>query len=371
MHQAVKEKINFGEGFVKLSVVFLSDWLANPYKRLLASHLNKEGIEVEEFFRSNIFLPKTIRFIGFGQPGILHLHTLHPLLVGRNSLKQVLKICLFILQILILKISGTRTVWTVHEWSNKLASRKLNISPRTTRLLGYFIDAMITHCPSTCEEVRQAFRVKDKVFVIPHGNYIETYENNLDPQQARQTLNIPADCFTFLLFGSIYPYKGYLEAIDIFKQLKAENAILIIAGKPQEDGLQEEILAKIGNSKNILFVPKRIPDEEVQLYMNAADCVLVPYKVFTTSGMAILAMSFGRVCIAPNVGFFKDMLDEKGSFLYDSAQSDGLQQAMQKAIDHSDQIAAMGQHNYALAQQWNWDFVAKETIKVYQSCFKF
>ena len=125
---------------------------------------------------------------------------------------------------------------------------------------------------------------------------------------------------------------------------------------------------KIKNTNNIICELSRIPDDDIQIYMNASDCVLVPYKVFTTSGIAILAMSFARVCIAPRIGFFQDMLDESGSFLYDSDDNDRLLNAMEVAIEKKDNILEMGKHNLKLAEQWDWKDIAGKIYHLYEYC---
>jgi hypothetical protein len=41
---------------------------------------------------------------------------------------------------------------------------------------------------------------------------------------------------------------------------------------------------------------------------------------------------------------------------------------MKQAIEKRDKLLDMGKHNLKLAEQWNWDYVADETIKIYQGC---
>jgi glycosyltransferase involved in cell wall biosynthesis len=81
-------------------------------------------------------------------------------------------------------------------------------------------------------------------------------------------------------------------------------------------------------------------------------------------------MSFGRACIAPNVGFFSDVLDEFGAILYDSTHPEGLLFAMKDAIEKKNNLLEMGKHNFELAEQWNWNYVAEETLKIYQHCLE-
>jgi glycosyltransferase involved in cell wall biosynthesis len=257
----------------------------------------------------------------------------------------------------------------VHEWHDKVADGNHNISPWRARIIGKFLRAIITHCDTTKQEIIQAFSLKeDKVFMIPHGNYIGYYKNQISRLDARKILGVPAENFIFLLLGYIYRYKGVLEAIDSFQNLQQEEISLVIAGKTDEEQLQEMIREKIKDYPNILFVPGRVPEDEIQIYMNACDCVVLPYKVFTSSGVALLAMSFGRACIAPNVGFFSDVLDESRAILYDSTYEEGLLEAMKCAIEKKKDILEMGKYNLKLAEQWNWNYVADETFKIYQWC---
>ena len=76
-------------------------------------------------------------------------------------------------------------------------------------------------------------------------------------------------------------------------------------------------------------------------------------------------MSFEKACIAPRMGYFNDVLDNAGSFLYDPDSSNGLMFAMKSAIEHRNQLTDMGRHNFQKVQQWSWEYVAKETLKVY------
>lgn len=335
--------------------------------------MRSHGAKVTEYEWATFFLPLVLRA---GKPNVLHLHTLHPFLRGRSSISRFIKLCVFVAQIAALRILGVKTAWTVHEWTDKIGTGTDEIPTYSCMLIGQCLNAFIVHCKSTGAQIETAFRIngRHKVHVVPHGNYIGCYPNEIVRSQARAEIGLAEATVAFLLFGDLYRYKGALDSIDAFKSIDQTSVSLIIAGKPRQDGLEKEILERIEGHDNITFVPERVADDAVQTYMNAADCVLVPYTVFTTSGVAILAMSFGRVCIAPNVGFFNDMLSDAGAFLYDSAanganapgESD-LAKAMSKAVEARTRLLEMGEHNLGLAQAWNWNHVGKLTLAAYQS----
>lgn len=350
-----------------INVVFLSIFNGNHYKELMVKNLNAKGVQVEDYLPSVIFLPK---IFSEGKPDLLHLHTLHYFFLGKNNLNRLIKSVVFISQILIVRLLGIKIVWTVHEWADRFGEGKQAIPPSATVILGKLFSAIITHCNTTKSELIKAFYLEntDKVLVVPHGNYLGSYENKISQLDARKYLGIPTENLVFLLFGNIHRTKGFLEAIEAFQSLQEERIFLLIAGYPAEDGLEELIKDKINNYDHISFEPKVVPDQEIQVYMNACDCVIVPYKVFTTSGVTILSMSFAKACMAPNIGFFSDVLDDAGSFLYDATDEDGLLHSLNKAIEKRDTLLDMGKHNLNLAMQWSWDYVAEETFNIYQRC---
>jgi glycosyltransferase involved in cell wall biosynthesis len=351
-----------------LKVVSLSYLCGNLYRELFINHLNSRGVQIADYLPTLLFLPKVIKD---GNINILHLHTLHYFFpAGRYQIVRLIKFFIFIIQIILLRLMGVKIVWTVHEWADRWGNGKNVIPPSWAAIIGRLFHAAIAHSDTTKDEIVKAFRLEnqDKVFVVLHGNYIGSYENTISQIEARKALGIPTDNLVFLLFGHIHRTKGFLEAIDAFKQLQENQISLLIAGYPAEEQIEELIRDKVEDNKDILFVPRKVPDEEIQIYMNACDCVLVPYKVFTTSGVTILSMSFGRACIAPRIGFFKDVLDDSGSFLYDSTHKDSLLQAMSCVIKKRESILDMGKHNLQLAEQWSWDYVAEETIKIYKRC---
>jgi glycosyltransferase involved in cell wall biosynthesis len=112
----------------------------------------------------------------------------------------------------------------------------------------------------------------------------------------------------------------------------------------------------------VTIVPEKVDDARIQYFMNASDAVVLPYRRSLTSGAAVLAMSFARPCIAPRIGCFGEMLDERGAFLY---RRGGLRDAMEEAMRRRDELPAMGEYNRARAAAWSWDAIAARTLAVY------
>ncbi len=343
----------------------------NPYQNQLIDNLKKIGVQVEvqkPFSSSTFFFPM---IISHWKPDILHLHWLEPSCIAPNWFLSLLKSISFLIQLAILKLIGVKLVWTVHNLKNHDNSN-LVLNNICTKTVIKFADAIITHCEAAKEELIKLFHVKnqDKIFVVPHGNYLEWYENKISRDAARKELDIKTSETVFLFLGLIRPYKGVPELIDRFNCLDNEDIRLVIAGKinSQDVELTDLINQKIAEDKRINFIPGYVEPEKIQLYMNACDVVVFPYRDILTSGAVMLAMSFGRACIAPRKGCLAEVLDDRGAFLYNLADDNGLTQAMNAALHKQPEILAMGQHNQQLAEKYSWKNIAELTLDVYLYC---
>jgi glycosyltransferase involved in cell wall biosynthesis len=171
--------------------------------------------------------------------------------------------------------------------------------------------------------------------------------------QARERLGVSPDEFVYLHVGRCRPYKGLEALMTAFPQV-APPAELIIAGKFSSSAYQREILARADTLAKVLVVPRSIADDELQLYLNACDCVVLPYRAVLTSGTALLALSFGRPVIAPDMGAMRDHVAPGSGILYDPAQPDGLLRAMQDIRSRRfDAEAIKGQ-----AREFSWSRLA-------------
>lgn len=348
----------------RLKVLFLPWWSRNPYQQLLTKHLEQVGVEVENFnHNSIIFL--TAEVLDW-KPDIIHFHTLYPFFLSSNRFTFLCKFFTFFSQVLILKLMGVKMIWTVHDLKNHE-----NIQVQSERIFNIFFarcaDAIITHCEIAKREVVKSFRFKKdfKILVIPHANYIGCYENTINRLEAQTKLGIKDPKLILLFLGLIRSYKGVPELIDAFKQLESEGVYLVIAGKAPNE-LAEQIRQTIIGYDNIKFIPGFVADDQIQVYMNACDVVVLPYRDILTSGSLILAMSFGRACIAPRKGCIKEVLDDGGGFLYEPDDEEGLNSAIAMALQKKSDLLRMGEHNRQMIEEWNWERIAQMTFKVYQ-----
>lgn len=338
----------------------------NPYQQQLIHHLVDSGMRIEKGNVSNYLIPTILKQ---GKPDILHLHWLHPLFIRNNLSKTLVRLTALIVELCILKIIGIKIVWTAHNIKNH-DSLYVRLDQICTKFVAKISHGIIAHSQTAKQEIVKQLNIKNhqKIFVVPHGNYIDYYDNHVSRTEARNKLNIYHEKVVILLLGSIRENKGVLELIETFKKLNQEEVELIVAGKPANKELEQTIKHQISANQNIQFISGFVPDEDIQTYMNACDVVVFPYQEILTSGAVFLAMSFKKACIAPRQSCLGEALDDNGAFLYNSDCQNGLFQAMEGAIKNNNQLISMGQHNFKLAEKFNWNNIADMTLKVYRSC---
>jgi len=336
----------------------------NPYQRELAAALEKCGAHV---ILCNFSVLPLIRAVWvYGKPDVLHLHWTNDFIVADGWPKTILKTVRFLIELLVVKALGIRIIWTVHNLSNH---EKVNSSYEiiVNRYLIHLYDQIIVHCSSARSAVIQLYQLPDRlannVHVIPHGNYIDCYESSFTRHDARIKLNYEDDAILFLFFGKIRPYKGIFELIDAFCKIENPKAKLLIVGNPSNDMTKQELIMRSRIDDRINTYLQYIPENEIQIYMNAADVTVFPYTDVLTSGSVLLAMSFGKPIVVPRIGCISETLDIQGGFLYDPDDVNGLSSAMQNVI--SSDLVAMGQYNRSKAEKFNWKKIAQMTLVVY------
>jgi glycosyltransferase involved in cell wall biosynthesis len=170
-----------------------------------------------------------------------------------------------------------------------------------------------------------------------------------------------------LFLGNIRPYKGVEELIQAFKELEFNEVRLLIAGRTLNEDVEKRVRALADEDVRCRFYPGFVADEVIQVYMNAADVAVCPYKDILTSGAILLAMSFGKACVAPMLGCITDYLDERGAFLYNARDPGGLIGALKESLTvSSDRLSMMGEHNRRIAEGFSWDVIAQRTLDVYR-----
>jgi beta-1,4-mannosyltransferase len=337
---------------------------SNPYPKLLTDALEEVGVRAR--LRDHVLK----KFGDLRRPReqrVLHLHLVANNLLTRSAvLPSLVAGTRFLHALSGLQDRGIRVVWTVHDLHYPEAKHRWLDHLFGGRLLRT-VDAAIVHSDGAADAVVRTFRCDSRpVHVVPHGHYASWYPNTVSKEEARGRLGIPAGRTVFLYFGSMRDYKNLPALFHAFRQLDVPNATLLVAGWSRSQQHCARIQANAASDPRIVARPEFVEDEDVQLYFNASDVVVIPIEEALTSGSVVLAMSFARAVITPAIFPMTSALPPNSALLYPANTPGALRSALQAAL--SVDLASMGERNRQHVLRNNdWGSIARQTKEIYES----
>lgn len=345
------------------------------YQKFLLKNLKKLGLDVtygrKLEFISMLNFSILYNLLTNFDLNIIHIHWQHPFLLSDSKFKSIIKSTLFICQLVIIKIFRKNIVWTIHNLTDHESAFK-KIELFFSNILAKYADAIIVHCEHSRSEIISAFKIKDnfKISVIPHGNFSDLNKKIITKNEAKNKLNLNPDDFIFLFFGLIRPYKGVTELIRTFKEIDERNSQLIITGKIRNQDYGNFLRKLAQDKSNIKIKLQFVTEDQIQIYFNAADVVILPYRHILNSGNAILSASFGKPIIAPRLGCIPEIFGNKGGFFYSANDKSGLKKAIENALKSKDRLKELEVHNLNLTRKLNWQRIAYSTNEIYRKLSK-
>jgi glycosyltransferase involved in cell wall biosynthesis len=352
-----------------MRVLFLPDYTqANAYQRLLADALRGRGVTVTADPTGRRRLLGVLGAVRRqGRPNIVHIHWTEPYISGGRTDVSRLRVMRTLTELRLLRRAGIGIVWTAHDLSRHdrpMERLELDFNRELFRLSR----AVIVHCEAARGALLDALSLppsdSGKTAVIPHGHYIGAYPDSISSSEARQRLGLTSDGRVVAFVGWVRPYKGVIELIESFRAVADPAARLVIAGTPLPNDFADELRNLASGDPRVVLRFGFVPDDEIQVYLRAADVVALPYREIFTSGSVLLAMSFGRPVIVPRMGCIAEAVDATSSIMYDAGEPAALATALQTAM--AADLTAMGERARTRAATFDWTRIADRTLELYR-----
>ncbi|MBS1615482.1 MAG: glycosyltransferase [Bacteroidetes bacterium] len=219
------------------------------------------------------------------------------------------------------------------------------------------------------EEVNQdLLRLTNKASLRLQHPLYDNYGSPIPKDEARNRLGLPAAGKYVLFFGFIRKYKGLDLLLEALAQplLATTDVRLIIAGEYYGDeDFYEGIIARHKLEKRVHRFTDFIPNDEVKLYFSAADCVALPYRSATQSGITQVAIQFGKGMVATRVGGLPEMVDEGKTGLLCAPEPAALAQALFDFFKPGS-LPELDLHLARLRQELSWTHFAEALLTFVQ-----
>ncbi|XID93093.1 glycosyltransferase [Paenibacillaceae bacterium WGS1546] len=328
----------------------------NLYNNLLTDSLRGAGVDVADLTHGKL----TLR-VGRAKPGdVVHVHWMHHAYQHRNPLLFAVKSAFLLMTLVFLKLRRVRLIWTLHNlYPHEVKYCRMERGMR--KLISRFCARLIVASESIKRQAMAEFGIPaSKLTVVKHGHYADAYKpGGVD---VRQLYGIGENAAVYLFLGAIKAYKGVEELIAAFNAVKTETSYLIIAGKADRE--METYIRNVRDTANLILDLRFIPNGEVADLIGAADVMVMPYKEITTSGSAILGLSFRKLIVMPDNGFIDEYFAEDMVVRYDPGDAAGLAGAMETAMGCVKE-GRTPDYDKAL-RQLEWGAIAERIKNVYQ-----
>lgn len=300
----------------------------NPYQALLYSRLWEHGLAAVPLYDLAELDDLASLAASAGARVVLHLHWTNKILeaapdadAARAALER------FVATLDRFLAAGGHLIWTVH-----------NVLPHgatMTALEAALQQAIVDRCSvvhvlsaNAPAAVAEWFRIPaDKVLHVPHPNYIGAYPDSISRDAARWELGLSPDEIVYALLGAIKPYKGLAQLLDAFEIVSRRDGgprRLLVAGMPSREPGVEEFLERCALHPFISLHPRRIPGEDMQVFLRAADVVVLPHLRLLNSGVLMLALSFGVPVVGPAAGAISELVTPKIGRTFEPGDEEGL-----------------------------------------------
>ena len=343
-----------------MKVIFAPDWRSGvPYQRLLAEALERHGVHVSFLEGYKRVFPLR-RLLAERSCDLLHLHWPEAYYPRKGDAWDWFRRARFASDL----AGATRHCTLATTAHNLHAHNRANESfaARNTRAAHTRAGVVFAHSEVAKQRlVREFALAAEKVCVIPHGDLSVTLGAPISQSEARASLGVGGEKIA-VMFGAVEPYKGQDEVIAWWRRSQPD-ATLAIVGNPITPEYGAQLLGLIGDAKNIVTRFAWLPDEQLRLWLCAADCAVFNYRQIFTSGAANLARSWGLPILLPT-RLDTIVLDEPTPFVHRFAGFDTDFEAKLRAA-----LAITA--DFAAAAPWreacSWDEVARLTADGYRS----
>ena len=307
----------------------------NPYQTLLHDALRDHGYALVP--GAGLKLRSLVR--NLGRVGVLHLHW--PESYWRHETRALswVKVALLATRLSAARLLGYRIVWTAHQvLPHETAGPRLD--RMGTRVVAGAAHAIVVHDEATAASLERILgpRIARKGAVVPHGTFAAAYPPGRPRAEVRSELGLGERTFLFLAFGHVRAYKDLALLLEAFQSAALEDAALVVAGRPHDASVVDDVTAAAARDPRIVPLLRFVEDEQVAELFGAADAAVIARRDGGTSGVLVLAQSFGTPVVAADTPTYSGA----AAWVFASGEPGSLARALEAAASGSPRRVTAG-----------------------------
>ena len=200
----------------------------------------------------------------------------------------------------------------------------------------------------------------------PHPMF-EHFGERVERTEACKKLGLDPSQRYALFFGLIRDYKGLDTLLEAWARFRRSGHKLLIAGEFYASRDKYiELIKRLGLESEIILHDHFVPDSEVRNYFSASDCVVLPYKTATQSGVTQIAYNFCTPIIVTRVGGLAEIVpDSRVGFVVESSV-DGVLDGLER-IYADGQLEAFAEAMTEERKRFSWEAMCDRIEELYSA----
>ena len=192
-------------------------------------------------------------------------------------------------------------------------------------------DAVVAVAGNLARIARDLGAAEERVHVLPNG--IDAGDFTIIPREAaRERLALPTTGKLALFVGSLLPVKGIDTLLAALQRPSLEGMGLTLAMAGQGPLAQLIRDAATANQAVDIRLLGHASRDEVALWMNAADCLVLPSRNEGCPNVVLEALACGTPVVATEVGAVPDLLDAQCGRMAPAGNSGALATALAETL---------------------------------------
>ena len=198
----------------------------------------------------------------------------------------------------------------------------------------------------------------------PHPMF-ENFGNAAARDEACAKMGLDPNVKYTLFFGLIRDYKGLDLLLEAWARWMPDDRKLLIAGEfyaSREKYI--ELIDRLGLRDRVVLHDRFVPDEDVRYYFSAADCLVLPYRTATQSGVTQIAYNFSLPMIVTRVGGLPEIVPDGRVGLVCEPAAEDIEKALRTIYD-GDRLSAFRANFAEERKRFSWEAMCDKLLEVH------
>lgn len=227
------------------------------------------------------------------------------------------------------------------------------------KICSKWTDVLITINTEDYNRAKKCFNIKRIEYVPGVGIDVKKFsDDSTNKLSKREELRIPSNAYVLLSVGELNHNKNHQIVVRALGKLNDRNVHYVIAGKGDQKEALQKIANDLGLGEQLHLIGYR---SDISELYKMADVYILPSYREGLNVSVMEAMSSGLPCIVSDIRGNRDLVDNKGGFLFLPSDLEALVNYIKIIKDNT----VFGEYNKIKSSIYDENVISKQIQKIY------